>query len=81
MSELKREYIAVQARVIDKSVVLDLINGASFSFPVSMYERLNSATPEQLQEVKLRVGGRALRWESIDEDIWIADVILQRLPC
>jgi hypothetical protein len=30
--------------------------------------------------VQLRVGGRALRWEELDEDIWIADAVLGLYP-
>jgi hypothetical protein len=26
------------------------------------------------------VGGRALRWESVDEDIWVTDAVLGRYP-
>jgi hypothetical protein len=28
----------------------------------------------------LRVGGRALRWEGLDEDIWVTDAVLGRYP-
>ena len=34
----------------------------------------------QLADVQLRVGGRALRWESVDEDIWVTDAVLGRYP-
>lgn len=44
------------------------------------YPRLVNATPAELNEVVLRVGGRALRWEKLDEDIWVGDAICQKYP-
>jgi len=41
---------------------------------------LSSAPAKQLASVKLRVGGRALRWEDLDEDIWIADAVMGHYP-
>lgn len=80
MSKSEPEYIAVSANVRDGQVFLELADGSTHSFPAAYYPRLALATEEALSEVRLRVGGRALRWESLDEDIWIADAILQRYP-
>src|SRR5690606_35653594 len=80
MSKSEPEYIAVSAKVEQGQVLLELADGSTHSFPVVYYPRLASATQEALEPVKLRVGGRALRWDSLDEDIWIADAILQRYP-
>jgi len=44
------------------------------------YSRLADAPQELLEKVKLRVQGRALRWEELDEDIWIEDVVMGRFP-
>jgi hypothetical protein len=33
-----------------------------------------------LKRVTLRVQGRALRWETLDEDIWVGDVVAGRFP-
>ncbi|MBA2434881.1 MAG: DUF2442 domain-containing protein [Chthoniobacterales bacterium] len=49
-------------------------------FPASKFPRLAAATPEMLQQVMLRVQGRALRWENLDEDIWVGDVLAGRFP-
>ena len=33
-----------------------------------------------LEKVSLRVQGRALRWEELDEDIWVDDAVQGRFP-
>jgi hypothetical protein len=74
------ELVATAAKVRDGDVVLELLDGSTHTFPVYFYPRLANATPEQLAAVQLRVGGRALRWESVDEDIWVTDAVLGRYP-
>jgi hypothetical protein len=40
--------------------------------------RLAQATDEQLAEVTLRLGGSAMRWEALDEDILVKGAALGR---
>lgn len=74
------ELVATAVKVRDGDVVLELLDGSTHTFPVYFYPRLATATPDQLADVRLRVGGRALRWESLDEDIWVTDAVLGRYP-
>src|SRR5690606_1110530 len=74
------EYIAVSVQVEKGRVHLELADGSTHSFPVVYYPRLASASEVSLRDVQLRVGGRALRWDALDEDIWITDAILRRYP-
>ena len=74
------DIIATGATVRNGQVVLTLLDGSTHSFPAHYYPRLASASAKQLSTVKMRVGGRALRWEDLDEDIWIADAVLGRYP-
>lgn len=74
------DLVATAAKVRGGNVVLELLDGSSHTFPVYYYPRLAGATPKQLSAVRLRVGGRALRWEALDEDIWVSDAILGRYP-
>lgn len=74
------EMIAVEAAVRDGQVWLRLLDGATHTFPVQYYPRLAAADLGQLTKVRLRVGGRALRWEEIDEDIWVFDAVTGRYP-
>ena len=46
------------------------------SFPASKYPLLSNVTTEQLSQVKLQLNGLALRWENLDEDILVEDVLL-----
>lgn len=80
MAESQQHIIATSATVRDKRVCLELADGSTHAFPVRYYPRLAQASPAQLSGVRLRVGGRALRWDELDEDIWIADAICQNYP-
>jgi hypothetical protein len=72
--------VAKKAVVKDRVVHLWLVDGATHSFPVAYYPRLASASVVALSKVKLRLGGKALRWESLDEDIWIGHAVMGNYP-
>ena len=80
MAEQNQEFIATDISVEGGMVHLTLSDGSTHAFPVHYYPRLVHATPEELDDVILRVGGRALRWETLDEDIWVGDAICQKYP-
>jgi hypothetical protein len=71
---------AVRCWIEDRRVHVELADERTISFPVSKFPRLATATPEMLKQVVLRVQGRSLRWEALDEDIWIGDVLAGRFP-
>jgi hypothetical protein len=71
---------AVRCWIEDQRVHVDLADKRTISFPASKFPRLASASAEMLKQVILRVQGRALRWETLDEDIWIGDVLAGRFP-
>jgi hypothetical protein len=72
--------LAKKAIVKDRVVHLWLVDGSTHSFPVAYYPRLASAKDAALKKVKLRLGGKALRWEELDEDIWIGHAVTGRYP-
>jgi len=74
------DIIATSAIIRNGQVVLSLIDGSTHTFPTHYYPRLATASGKQLSAIKLRVGGRALRWDNLDEDIWVADALLGRYP-
>ncbi len=80
MAHVETDFIATSISVYDRMIHLTLLDGSTHAFPISYYPVLAVASDEELQGVVLRVGGRALRWESLDEDIWIQDAILLRYP-
>ena len=71
---------AVRCWVEDRRVCVELADERTISFPASKFPRLAQATAELLEQVTLRVQGRALRWEKLDEDIWVGDVLAARFP-
>jgi hypothetical protein len=50
------------------------------SFPASKYPLLAKAPQDLLEKVTMRLGGLALRWEILDEDIWVDDAVCGRFP-
>jgi len=76
----KSELIASEVTVREGQVFLRLLDGSTHSFPIHYYPRLVHASTEELAQVRLRVGGRALRWDALDEDIWIYDAVVGRYP-
>jgi len=74
--------VAVASRcwVEGRRVWLELADQRVVSFPACKYPLLANASDAELTAVQLRVGGRALRWEGLDEDIWIEDAVRGRFP-
>jgi Protein of unknown function (DUF2442) len=70
---------AVRCWIEDRRVHIELADERTISFPASKFPRL-AAPSQMLQQVTLRVQGRALRWEALDEDIWVGDVLAGRFP-
>ena len=79
-SKAQSSTTAVRCWVEDRRVWLELSDQRIVSFPAAKFPLLASATPADLARVTLRLQGRALRWESLDEDIWVEDVIAGRFP-
>jgi Protein of unknown function (DUF2442) len=69
---------AVRCSIEDGRVCTELADERILSFPAAKFPTLAKASPEMLKRVTLRVQGRALRWETLDEDIWVGDVVAGR---
>lgn len=59
-------------------MLVEITEGRQLGFPARRFERLANATNEQLQHVRLRLIGAALRWEKLDEDISVKGVVAGR---
>jgi hypothetical protein len=79
-AEAQTEAMALRCWVEARRIRLPLADRREVSFPASKYPRLAKAPASQLKKVELRLGGRALRWESLDEDIWVDDAVHGRFP-
>jgi hypothetical protein len=66
---------AVRAWAQNRNVYVELRDGRVISFPAADFSRLGAATDEQLAKVQLRLDGKALRWDDIDEDLTVSGVI------
>ena len=67
--------LASRAWVDRRTVFVELTDGRQLGFPADRFDRLSQATDEQLQNVKLRLNGYALRWEELDEDIAVRRIL------
>ena len=79
-TETTKETTAVRCWVEDRRVWLELADQRLVSFPTSKYPLLVKAPQNLLAKVSLRLHGLALRWEELDEDIWVDDAVCGRFP-
>lgn len=73
--ELAVEPTSVRAWVERRMIFIELTDSRIIGFPADRFKRLKAATDEQLQNVKLRLNGFALRWEEIDEDLTVPGIV------
>lgn len=71
---------ALRCWVEGRRIWLELTDQRLVSFPATKYPRLAEAPQSELEKVRLRLHGLALRWEELDEDIWIEDAVCGRFP-
>ena len=74
------ETAASRCWVEARRICLELADGRYVSFPAAKYPRLADAPQNLLEQVQLRLHGLALRWEELDEDIWVDDAVCGRFP-
>ncbi len=74
----KESYVepaAIRAWAKDRMIFVELTDGRIIGFPADRFKILKNATDEQVKEVKIRLNGYALRWESLDEDITVPGIV------
>jgi hypothetical protein len=71
---------ALRAWVEGRRIWLELSDQRLVSFPATKYPLLKNAPQGQLEKLRLRMQGLALRWEDLDEDIWVDDAVHGRFP-
>jgi len=69
------EPAAIRAWTEKRTIYIELTDGRIIGFPANRFKILAAATDEALKEVKLRLNGYALRWESLDEDITVPGIV------
>jgi len=78
MSATHVEPAAIRVWVENRTVFLELADGRIIGFPADRFRLLSVAGDQQLQEVRLELNGYALRWESLDEDITVPEIVAGR---
>ena len=79
-AESMTETAAVRCWIEGRRVCLELADGRLVSFPAAKYPLLAQAPQNLLEMVTLRLRGLALRWDVLDEDIWVDDAVCGRFP-
>jgi len=72
------EAVATKAWTEGRMIYVELTDQRVIGFPAHRFHRLQEASEAALAEVRLEVGGTALRWESLDEDISVEGVVAGR---
>lgn len=63
-----------------RSVSLVLSNGCTFGLPTRLIPPLARATSAQLAAVELSPSGSGLRWDGLDADIGVPELLLSMMP-
>ena len=69
------EPAAIRAWAEGRTIYIELTDSRTIGFPADRFKLLSKATNEQLKEVKMRLNGFALRWETLDEDITVPGIV------
>jgi len=70
--------LAIKVWAEKRVIYLELTDGRIFGFPADWFLILSKASDEQLKDVKIEVGGYALRWEELDEDLTVSGIVAGR---
>jgi hypothetical protein len=74
-SAVKVEPLAIEAWCTDDALHVRLADGREVAVPLEWFPRLRDATPAQRRNWRPIGGGIGLRWEEVDEDIFVASLL------
>ena len=66
---------AVSYNAESKRIVIELESGVTAIIPTGLIEVLQNASDEQINEVEIAVKGLYLRWTSLDEDLFVPNLL------
>jgi hypothetical protein len=69
------EPVAVRAWAQDRRIYIELHDDRVISFPARKFSRLAAASQAQLEALRIRAEGSALRWDELDEDISVLGIL------
>ena len=67
--------VATSLRISDGRVVFTLSTGGDLSFPLAVFPGLRNAPEEALHHWTLAADGLSVRWEALDEDVSIPQLL------
>ncbi len=73
--DVETEAVAIRAWAAGRFVFIELTDGRQIAFPADRFRILRDASDDELKAVQLRLNGAALRWEALDEDISVHDIV------
>jgi len=59
-------------------IMIDLVSGATFSFPATLAQGLEQASADQLEKVEIAGAGFGLHWEELDADLTVEGLMAGR---
>ena len=74
--EAVRGATAVDVKIDDVALRLDLIDGRTLSVPIVWFPRLSYATADERAHFELLGDGESIHWPDLDEDIEVAHLLL-----
>jgi len=69
------EALALRAWTAGRMVFVELSDGRQIGLPADRFDRLAQADKAASSEVRVRLNGYALRWETLDEDITVRGIV------
>ncbi len=66
---------AVSYNAKSKRIVIELESGVSAIIPINLIEILQNASDRQIRDVELAVEGLYVRWKSLDEDLFVPNLL------
>lgn len=75
---LENDPVAVSVMITDEKLIVELVDGRSFSIPLEWYPRLLNGTALERQNWQLLGDGYAIEWPDLDEHIGVEGLIAGR---
>lgn len=75
---LEIEPMALEVRVTDEKLIVDLADGRSITVPLDWYPRLEHGSAEERQNWQIPGEGYAIEWPELDEHIGIEGLLAGR---
>jgi len=69
---------AIDARVTDEELTIDLADGRTISAPLEWFPRLVHGSTRERNHWQLNGHGQGIQWADLDEDISVAGVLVGR---